>query len=98
VGQWVLAIGNPFGLESTVTAGVISAVHRESPGEGRGREFIQTDAAINPGNSGGPLVSLQGKVVGINSAIYTKSGAYEGIGFSIPVNQARPLLARAKRR
>jgi serine protease Do len=97
VGQWVLAIGNPFGLESTVTAGVVSAVHREGPGAGRSGDFIQTDAAINPGNSGGPLVNLRGKVVGINSAIYTKSGGYEGIGFSIPINAARPLLARAMR-
>ncbi len=96
VGQWVLAIGNPFGLESTVTAGVVSAVHRERPGMGRPGDFIQTDAAINPGNSGGPLVNLRGKVVGINSAIYTKSGGYEGIGFSIPINAARPLLARAR--
>ena len=95
VGQWVLAIGNPFGLESTVTAGVVSAVHREGPGARRRGDFIQTDAAINPGNSGGPLVDLRGRVVGINSAIYTKSGGYEGIGFSIPINLARPLLARA---
>jgi len=97
VGQWVLAIGNPFGLESTVTAGVVSAVHREGPGADRPGDFIQTDAAINPGNSGGPLVNLRGKVVGINSAIYTKSGGYEGIGFSIPINMARSLLARARR-
>jgi serine protease Do len=97
VGQWVLAIGNPFGLESTVTAGVVSAVHREGPGVDRPGDFIQTDAAINPGNSGGPLVNLRGKVVGINSAIYTKSGGYEGIGFSIPINLARSLLARAMR-
>jgi serine protease Do len=96
VGQWVLAIGNPFGLESTVTAGVVSAVHREGPGRSGRNDFIQTDAAINPGNSGGPLVDLRGRVVGINSAIYTKSGAYEGIGFSIPINLARVLLSRAK--
>ena len=96
VGQWVLAIGNPFGLESTVTAGVVSAVHREGLGRTGRNDFIQTDAAINPGNSGGPLVDLRGRVVGINSAIFTRSGAYEGIGFSIPINLARSLLARAK--
>lgn len=94
VGQWVLAVGNPFGLESTVTAGVISALHREARAGG---EYIQTDAAINPGNSGGPLVDLRGRVIGINSAIYTRTGGYQGIGFAIPINRARSLIPRGRR-
>jgi serine protease Do len=97
VGQWVLAIGNPFGLESTVTAGVISAVHREGLGSARGEEFIQTDAAINPGNSGGPLVDLRGKIIGINSAIYTRTGGYQGIGFAVPINVAKSIIRKASR-
>ena len=88
VGQWVLAIGNPFGLEQTVTAGVVSAVGRRVGAD----SFIQTDAAINPGNSGGPLVDLRGKVVGINTAIYTRTGGYQGIGFAIPASSARKFL------
>jgi serine protease Do len=89
VGQWVLAIGNPFGLEHTVTAGVISAVRK---GAGQNREdFIQTDAAINPGNSGGPLIDLRGRVIGINTSIYSKSGGYQGIGFALPINLARKI-------
>jgi len=95
-GQWVLAIGNPFGLESTVTAGVISALHRDGPGGSSQNDFLQTDAAINPGNSGGPLVDLRGRVVGINSAIYTRTGGYQGIGFSVPINHARTLLTRSR--
>jgi serine protease Do len=91
VGQWVLAIGNPFGLEQTVTAGVVSAIRRNS---GRNDEdFIQTDAAINPGNSGGALVDLRGRVVGINTMIYSKSGGYQGIGFALPVNLAKEVMA-----
>jgi serine protease Do len=90
VGQWVLAIGNPFGLERTVTAGVISAIRR---GSGQNDEdFIQTDAAINPGNSGGALVDLRGRVIGINTMIYSKSGGYQGIGFALPVNLARQIM------
>lgn len=92
VGQWVLAIGNPFGLEHTVTAGIISAVRGGTAGEG----FIQTDAAINPGNSGGPLVDLKGRVIGINTAIYSKTGGYQGIGFALPINVARQAIERLR--
>ena len=88
IGDWVLAIGNPFGLESTVSAGIISAKGR-SLASARRAEFLQTDAAINPGNSGGPLVNLRGEVIGINSAIATRSGGNQGIGFALPVNKAR---------
>ncbi len=87
VGDWVLAIGCPFGLEQTVSAGIISGKGREM--EGNRSEFLQTDAAINPGNSGGPLVNLDGEVIGINTAIATNSGGYQGIGFSIPSNTAK---------
>ncbi|HZE99551.1 MAG TPA: trypsin-like peptidase domain-containing protein [Planctomycetota bacterium] len=90
VGQWVVAIGNPFGLEHTVTAGVVSAIRRNS-GENQ-EDFIQTDAAINPGNSGGPLVDLHGRVIGINTSIYSKSGGYQGIGFALPVNKAKQVM------
>jgi serine protease Do len=95
IGQWVLAIGNPFGLEQTVTAGVVSAVGRRGLGVAREENFIQTDAAINPGNSGGPLVDLRGRVVGINTAIYSRTGGYQGIGFAIPASAARDILAEA---
>ena len=91
VGQWVIAIGNPFGLEHTVTAGIVSALRKGPAGE-EAEGFIQTDAAINPGNSGGPLIDLQGRVVGINTAIYSKSGGYQGIGFALPIHVARRLL------
>jgi serine protease Do len=86
VGDWVLAVGSPFGLDSTVTAGIISAKGRaiEDGPEGQFKRFLQTDAAINPGNSGGPLVNLAGQVVGINTAIATRHGAYDGVGFAIP--------------
>jgi serine protease Do len=84
VGEWVLAIGSPFGFESTVTAGVISATRRSLPGDGS-VPFIQTDAAINPGNSGGPLINMRGEVVGINSQIYTRTGGYQGLSFAIPI-------------
>jgi serine protease Do len=91
VGDWVLAIGSPFGLDSTVTAGIVSAKGRDIEGgpEGQFKRFIQTDAAINPGNSGGPLVNLAGQVVGINTAIATRRGTYDGVGFAIPSNTAR---------
>jgi serine protease Do len=91
VGDWVLAIGSPFGLESTVTAGIISAKGRSIEGgpEGQFKRFLQTDAAINPGNSGGPLVNLAGQVVGINTAIATRRGSYDGVGFAIPSDTAR---------
>lgn len=91
VGQWVMAIGNPFGLEHTVTAGIVSAMGRFI-GQGNYDNFIQTDAAINPGNSGGPLINLKGEVVGINTAIFSRSGGNIGIGFAIPVNVAKDLL------
>ncbi len=89
VGQWVVAVGNPFGLESSITSGIVSAKGRSRVGLAEYEDFIQTDAAINPGNSGGPLVNLRGEVVGINTAIFSKSGGYMGIGFAIPVNMAR---------
>src|SRR5690606_37537652 len=91
VGDWVLAFGNPFGLSHTLTAGIVSAKGRSGMGLNDYENFIQTDAAINPGNSGGPLVDLEGKVVGINTAIFSRSGGYMGIGFAIPVNMARQI-------
>ena len=90
IGDWVIAIGNPFGLSETVTVGVISAVGRSNMHIADYEDFIQTDAAINPGNSGGPLINLDGKVIGINTAIVSESGGYMGIGFAIPINMARP--------
>lgn len=88
VGAWVLAAGNPFGLSQTVTAGIVSAKERNDVGIAEYGNFIQTDAAINPGNSGGPLLNIDGDVVGINTAIYTRTGGYMGIGFAIPINMA----------
>ncbi len=96
VGDWVVAIGNPFGLEQTVTAGIVSAKGRVI-GAGPYDSFIQTDAAINPGNSGGPLFNIRGEVVGINTAIYSSSGGNNGIGFAIPVNLARPVIDELQR-
>lgn len=87
VGDWVLAIGSPFGLDQTVTAGIISQVKRETPNSGF-QKFIQTDAAINRGNSGGPLLNMKGEVVGVNSQIATSTGDYNGIGFALPSNEA----------
>ena len=87
VGEWVLAIGSPFGCENSATAGVVSARARSLPGEGY-VPFLQTDVAVNPGNSGGPLFNLAGEVVGINSQIYTGSGGYMGISFAIPIDVA----------
>jgi len=92
VGDIVLAIGNPFGLGETVTMGIISAMGRGSLGLADYEDFIQTDAAINPGNSGGALVNTRGQVIGINTAIYSRSGGYQGIGFAIPSNMARDVL------
>jgi len=86
VGEWVIAIGNPFGLSHTVTVGVVSAKGRSGLGITDYEDFIQTDAAINPGNSGGPLLNLRGEVIGMNTAIFTRSGGYMGIGFAIPIN------------
>jgi serine protease Do len=97
VGDWAIAVGNPFGLEHTVTVGVISAkareidlsLNRRSPGD-----YFQTDASINPGNSGGPLCDIYGRVIGINNAIYSRSGGNIGIGFAIPINTARDIADR----
>jgi len=86
VGDWVLAVGSPFGLNATVTAGIVSYVGRNIPGAPQFQSFIQTDAAINPGNSGGPLVNMDGQVVGINTAIMTGGQGYEGVGFALPSN------------
>jgi serine protease Do len=86
IGEWVIAIGNPFGLTHTVTVGVVSAKGRTSLGINDYEDFIQTDAAINPGNSGGPLVNLDGEVAGMNTAIFSRSGGYMGVGFAIPSN------------
>ncbi len=91
IGHWVAAVGNPFGLSSTMTAGIVSAIGRSRVGLADYEDFIQTDAAINPGNSGGPLVNLAGEVVGINTAIFSRSGGYMGIGFAIPVNMVRDI-------
>jgi len=99
VGEWVLAIGSPFGFENTVTAGIISATARSLPEEGY-VPFIQTDVAVNPGNSGGPLINTQGEVIGINSQIYSQSGGYQGLSFAIPIDVAlrveKQLLEKGK--
>ena len=101
VGEWVVAIGHPRGLDQTVTQGIISAKHRAGITDPNSyQDFLQTDAAINPGNSGGPLLNLEGKVIGVNAAILSQSGGYEGIGFAIPGNMAlhvaNALIARGK--
>ncbi|MBN2419803.1 MAG: DegQ family serine endoprotease [Deltaproteobacteria bacterium] len=96
VGDWVVAIGNPYGLGHTVTAGIVSAKYRDNVGIGTFDNFIQTDASINPGNSGGPLMSIDGKVIGINSAIISQTGGSVGIGFAIPINMAKDLLPMLK--
>jgi S1-C subfamily serine protease len=93
VGQWAVAIGSPFGLEHTVTVGVVSATGRRGVGRGTYGDFIQTDASINPGNSGGPLLDINGKVMGINSMI---SAQGQGIGFAIPINTAKKIIAKMK--
>jgi len=95
VGEWVMAIGNPFGLDHTVTSGIVSAKGRQI-GAGPYDNFIQTDASINPGNSGGPLINLRGEVVGITTAIYSQSGGNIGIGFAIPTNSIKELLPQLK--
>jgi serine protease Do len=92
IGEWVVAAGNPFGLRDTVTAGIVSAKGRSNVRITEYEDFIQTDAAINPGNSGGPLIDLHGRVVGINTAIATRDGGNDGIGFAIPVNMAKSIM------
>jgi serine protease Do len=101
VGQWVVAIGHPRGLDETVTQGIISAKHRRGISDPSGyQDYLQTDAAINPGNSGGPLLNLNGEVIGINAAILSESGGFEGLGFAIPSNMAnyigKELIAKGK--
>jgi len=91
VGEWVVAIGNPFGLSHTLTVGVVSAKGRTGIGISDYEDFIQTDAAINPGNSGGPLVNLDGQAIGINTAIFSRSGGYMGVGFAIPINLVKSI-------
>jgi len=95
VGQWVLAIGSPFGFESTVTAGIVSAIGRSLPNDNY-VPFIQTDVAINPGNSGGPLFNLNGEVVGINAQIFSRSGGFMGLSFAIPMNVANNVIKQLK--
>jgi serine protease Do len=99
VGEWVLAIGSPYGFENSVTAGIVSATSRALP-EGTYVPFIQTDAAVNPGNSGGPLFNMRGEVIGINSQIYSQTGGYQGLAFAIPINVAakveKQLVAHGK--
>jgi serine protease Do len=92
VGEWVLAIGSPFQLSQTVTAGIISATGRANIGFSEYEDFIQTDAAINPGNSGGALVNTRGELVGINTGIFSQSGGYQGIGFAVPSNLAHSVV------
>jgi serine protease Do len=101
VGEWVVAIGHPRGLDQTVTQGIISAKHRRGITDPSGyQDFLQTDTAINPGNSGGPLLNLKGEVIGVNAAIASESGGFEGIGFTIPsniaVHVAKTLIAHGK--
>ncbi|MCG2722371.1 MAG: DegQ family serine endoprotease [Thermodesulfovibrionales bacterium] len=92
VGEFVLAIGSPYGLSNTVTMGIISAVGRANVGIADYEDFIQTDAAINPGNSGGPLVNIRGELIGINTAIFSRTGGYQGIGFAVPSNMVRLIM------
>jgi serine protease Do len=94
VGDWAIAVGNPFGLSQTVTVGIISAKGRANVNVVDFEDFIQTDAAINPGNSGGPLLSVDGSVIGVNTAIFSRSGGYQGIGFTIPSNMARQVMEK----
>ncbi|MGD9301642.1 MAG: DegQ family serine endoprotease, partial [Desulfobacterales bacterium] len=96
VGDWVIAIGNPYGLGNTVTAGIVSAKYRQI-GAGVYDNFIQTDTPINPGNSGGPLLNMAGEVIGLNTALFSESGGNVGIGFAIPINMARDLLPQLKK-
>ena len=93
MGDIVFAIGNPFGVGQTVTHGIISATHRNDLGINTFENFIQTDAPINPGNSGGALIDVHGNLIGINNVIFTKTGGFQGIGFAIPVNLAKEVMA-----
>ena len=95
VGDWAIAIGSPFGYQATVTAGIISAKERDIDPTMQFQHFLQTDAAINPGNSGGPLLNIRGEVIGINTAIASRSGGYQGIGFALPVNTAARSTTRS---
>jgi len=95
VGDWVIAMGNPFGLDNTVTAGIVSAKYRHI-GAGPYENFIQTDASINPGNSGGPLLNTRGEVIGINTVIFSQTGGSIGIGFAIPINMAKEILEQLR--
>src|SRR5690242_10713607 len=97
VGQWVVAMGSPFGFENSLTAGVVSAKSRSLPGDGY-VPFIQTDVAVNPGNSGGPLFDMNGNVIGINSQIYSRSGGYMGLSFAIPIDVALKVKRSEERR
>jgi len=97
VGDWVVAVGNPFGLLETVTVGVVSALGRSNVHITAYEDFIQTDAAINPGNSGGPLINLDGQAIGINTAIASESGGYMGIGFAIPINMAKAIAEQLRK-
>ena len=94
MGDWVIAIGNPFGLGGTVTSGIVSAVYRTTGSGGAYDRYIQTDASINRGNSGGPLFDMQGNVIGINNAIFSPSGGSVGIGFAIPAETAAPIVEK----
>ena len=96
IAEWVLAVGNPFQFNETVTAGIVSAVNRHAPQLDWYNDFIQTDAAINPGNSGGPLINTRGELVGINTMIYSQTGGYQGIGFAIPANLAKSIMDQLK--
>ena len=95
VGQWVVAIGTPFGLDYTATQGIVSALSRSLPADTY-VPFIQTDAAVNPGNSGGPLFNLDGQVIGVNSQIYSQTGGYMGVSFAIPVNIVKNVTEQLK--
>jgi serine protease Do len=95
VGDWAIAIGNPFGLSKSFTVGVVSATGRKDVSEDR-EDYIQTDAAINPGNSGGPLINIRGEVIGVNRMIYSQSGGYMGIGFAIPITRVKAVLEKLK--
>ena len=93
IAEWVLAVGNPFQLNQTVTLGIVSAVGRDNLGVARYEDFIQTDAAINPGNSGGALINARGELVGINTAIFSESGGNQGVGFAVPSNLAQRVMS-----